>query len=90
MGYKIIYGQDPVKKYSFTRIQGLICCFFLLFSFTVRLFWPAGAQVLRQAFVTDQFSHGALAVMEMVEDLQQGESVSDAVSVFCQEILHGQ
>ena len=90
MGYKIVYGQDPVKKYNFTRMQGLICGFFLLFSLAVRLFWPAGTQVLRQVFVTDRISHGAQAVIAMVEDLQQGESVSDAVSVFCQEILHGQ
>lgn len=90
MGYKIIYGKDPVKKHSFTRLQGLICGFFLLFSLAVRLFWPAGSQVLRDLFVTDQLSQGAQAAVAMVEDLQQGESVSDAVSVFCQEILHGQ
>lgn len=87
MGYRIVYNQDPVKKYRFLPLQNWIAMFLFLLALVVRITWPSGAQMLREIFVPKELSREAEAVVAMVQQLQLGDSISDAVEVFCQEIF---
>lgn len=89
MGYRIYYGKEKAKKYSFLPIQTLFAALFLLLSAGVRIFWPEGTDALRQILVSEELSQSAQAFMSMVENLENGDSVADVVAVFCQEITHG-
>ena len=90
MGYKIIYGSKKIPKRNFWELQTLICVFMLVLALCVRLTWPEGTQLIRQILITDTLSQDAEAFMEMLRQVGAGESLSDAVAVFCQEIFHGQ
>lgn len=89
MGYKIVYSKEKSKKHKILRLQALIAAFLLLFSIYVRISWPAGRAFLQSVLVSDSLSHGAEAVMALLENLEAGDSISDAVAVFCQEIFYG-
>lgn len=89
MGYKIVYEKDPPKRFVFFRIQVFCAAFLLLFVLLARVIWPEGTETLRKLLVSEQLSHGAQAVAAMIEGLEAGESLSDVVEVFCQEIIHG-
>lgn len=91
MSYKIIYGKVRGKpsKWNIIRIQMIVCVFLLIFSVCVRLFWPDGADLMRQCLVSEELSSGAQAVVALVEGLEDGESFADTVAVFCQELIHG-
>lgn len=89
MGYKIQYGETVPKKSNFLRMQSMICVFLMIFTLFVRLFWPGGQAALRHLLVSDSLSRGAQAVMAMVLEMEAGESITDAVAVFCQEFIYG-
>lgn len=87
MGYKIVYAKTPRKLVRLLPLQSLIAVCFLLFAIIVRLSWPEGTEILREVFVSDGLSRDAQALVAMAENLASGEPMSEAVSVFCQEIF---
>ena len=89
MGYKIIYVKEKPKKHTFLRQQGLTALFLLLFSIFVRLSWPAGRAYLQQILVGESLSQAAEAMVSLLQNLEGGASIPDAVAVFCQDLIYG-
>lgn len=89
MGYKIIYNKKAIKKGNGLRVQTMTACFALLFVLTVKASWPEAADFLQEILVSEELSRRAQAMTAMVRELEHGEAVSEAVEVFCQEILGG-
>lgn len=92
MGYRIVYGEKPFRKFGTCRIKKrlgtMTAGFFLLFLLLTNLCWPEGRQKLWEICIPGNAQVTAAAFEAMVEDLRAGESVSDALTVFCQEIIH--
>lgn len=89
MSYRIEYDcpgnlHSPKKH---TNLMRCIAGFFLLFLLLTQLFWPAGAQKLRQVFFPWDEEVTAKAFSGLVISVQQGDELSNAVSVFCREII---
>ncbi len=88
MSYRITYDQEMrIYDLSNTRktgyymkwIYGAIVCIsmiFVLFSGNIRSFLLPGDPKVTEA-----------ALIDLAENLREGESFSDAVTVFCREIL---
>lgn len=89
LSYRIDYGKKPETKVYFLRQQILIASFLLLFVISLHASWPEGIALLRKYLLGDTISGQAEALLTMVENLRSGESLGDAVTVFCQEILSG-
>ena len=89
MGYKILYENKEKKRHNYLRVQILISTFLLLFALCVRVSWPAGRAFIQRLLVGEEFSQGAEAVMVLLQNLEEGTSIQDAVTVFCQELLYG-
>lgn len=90
MGYRIEYGQAPRKRRPFFekyRVPVLTAVFLLLFALAVKLYWPAGADVLRSVFLPGDPSATQEAFAALVEDLRAGQTFSDAAAAFCREII---
>ena len=93
MAYKIVYGQvsGGVKRYDSVRndkrikkirsimsvIFCAVCCLGLIIELYRIINAPEKTEEVRYAF-------SALA-----DNLQQGKSIGDAVSAFCEEIVRG-
>lgn len=92
MAYRIVYGADMQKKhkseFNFLQFQVMTAVFLLLFTLGVRQFWPEGTQKLREVLLPDTQNETQSAFETLAENLASGESIGDAVTVFCQEILH--
>lgn len=93
MGYRITY--EPVKKVrgaekrhsSTAALAGL---FFLVFLLLVNLFWPQGAQTLRELILPGDGAVTAAALEEFAEDLGSGLPIAAAAEDFCRRIIaHG-
>ena len=84
MAYKIRYGGDRPKKTrrQSARLFVLTVCFFLLFLLTASYFAPAQLERLRQTFFPQS------CVDALLQELRNGEPLTEAVSAFCQEIFH--
>lgn len=91
MGYRVVYGQMPrVEKRRSgrpLRLQALTAVFLLVFTLTVRQAWPEGQKVLRQFLIPGEPTVTEEAFRDMLEDIQQGESIGDAVTAFCTQIV---
>ena len=88
MAYRIEYGpvhkQQKVSERHPLRILFLTALFFLVFILTVNLAWPKGKTVLQDFFLPE---NSRQAFVELITDLQEGETLSDSVTVFCKSIL---
>lgn len=93
MGYRIVYGEDPGKKFGTgsrcSRFGILTVCCFLLFLLLTNLFWPAGKQMLWELCIPGDAELTAAAFETMVEDIRVGEPISDALTAFCREVIDG-
>ena len=94
MGYRIVYGPMPktrkLRNYRAPRLRIMAAAFLLLFVLVVRQAWPDGAEILREYLLPGERSVTEAAFGEMVTDLQNGQSVGEAVTAFCKEIVkHG-
>lgn len=91
MGYVIRYsGEEPKtspKASRFSRLPGLTAAFLLAFLLLTKLFWPAGSDKLREFLLPGDPDVTAGAITALVEDLREGQPVSDSVTAFCAEIL---
>lgn len=93
MGYRIEYGDTPVRwkterlRWGRIALYGGIC--FLLFCVLTVTYWPAGAEMLADWIYPGDAEVTRQAFHQMALQLRAGESVKDAVMVFCREILDG-
>ena len=88
MGYKIVYGRDPMPKNRGTaRVRGLTAAFMLIFVILVRCAWPRGTDLLRRALEPGE--NTVTAFSEMVSSINGGEAVGEAVTAFCRRMVDG-
>lgn len=84
MGYRIIYGEDPfAKKKEKSHLRSLTAGFLLALLVLVRCCWPRGTEILRQTLLPGEHT----AFQQLTADLQAGEPIGDAVTVFCRSIV---
>ncbi len=91
MGYKIVYGpekkENESKKTSLLKLQALSAAFLLFFVLCVHSSWPAGSEKLQELFLPGDKNQTGAAFETLVENLQDGEDFTEAVTVFCQDLL---
>ena len=91
LSYRIVYGPMPdvpkAGKKGNVRLRVLTALFLLLFVLAVRQAWPEGSAVLRRCLIpgeptaTEEMFHG------MVSDIRSGETLGQAVTAFCKELV---
>ncbi len=86
MAYKIHYNtrEKKVKPLHTVRFSLLVLAFFILFAVSAQQVVPGQLDDLRRIFFAD------MEVDTLLQDLQDGTTISEAVSAFCQSILHGE
>ena len=87
MGYRIVYGKDPVvrRRGGSLRLRVMTAAWMLLFAGLVRMAWPAGREVLAQVLLPR--AETAAAFSEMVTAVSGGEPFGDAVTAFCRSVV---
>ena len=66
----------------------MTACFLLLFLLGVRWTWPEGTALLRRTLIPEEPAVSAFS--RMVEQIQVGTPVGEAVTAFCREVVaHG-
>lgn len=92
MGYKIDYGAFGCKKTALRQkkkrfpVIWILLGFVLIFAF---LNWNNFKQFVQDLLLPGDCEVTAIAIEAMVMDLKEGVSFSEALSVFCKEILSG-
>lgn len=89
MGYKIVYSKPTRHKGRGKRLILLISVFFLAFSLRVRLSDPDGFYAVWDWMVADKVNAEMEAFFATVLEMEQGDTVVEAVQTFCQEIFGG-
>ena len=90
MAYRIDYDKTGTRKRiepAKSRIAVYTAAFFLLFLLLVNLFWPDGTGFLRQSLIPGDPDVTAAAVDSLIDDLKDGQQVSDAITAFCRELI---
>lgn len=89
MGYRIVYGRDPVvrREGSSLRLRVMTAVCLLLFASLARLGWPAGREMLGRVLLPREET--AAAFSEMVSRVTGGEPLGEAVTAFCQTVVRG-
>lgn len=91
MAYRVIYG--PMPKVSGRgscdsfRLRALTAACLLVFSMGVRQFWPEGRDRLRQVLLPGEETLTEAAFQDMMGDIRAGETLGDALTAFCREIV---
>lgn len=57
---------------------------------SVRYWWPAGHGYLRQKLCGTTIGPRQAAAQELIREVLAGGSIPEALSVFCQEVVHAQ
>ena len=70
------------------RIQGIICLFLLIFALMIRFSWPEGTEMIRGMLISDELGRGAEAFWNMLQYVESGEELSDAIAVFWQDLWY--
>ena len=89
MGYRIEYEGSREERFQWKRFAGLLGGALLLFCLLTQLFWPGGAQTLRELLIPGDPEVTARACETMVSGIRAGEDFGDTVTAFCREILDG-
>ena len=93
MGYRIVYGEGPVvwknEKIRWGRVLLFGASCFAAFCMLTIHFWPEGSQILQQMLYPGDLRDTQAALHHLATRLRAGEALSDAVFVFCQEIVDG-
>ncbi len=93
MAYSIGYGpqrNEVCAKGTRFRFSVLVLVFFLVFLLSVQLFSQEGAQLLRR-MILPVGDDTVEAFSAMVQAVEEGVPVSEAVTAFCREVVaHGQ
>ena len=84
MGYRIVYGRDPVDENRGKRLRLMTAAFALALVLGVRCFWPRGTELLRGFLLPGQ---SETAFARMAEEIRSGERVGDAVTAFCRTVI---
>lgn len=85
MGYRIVYEKREKRKLPIKKIM-----IFVLGAVTAAvLLWPASRNRLREWMLPGDAEVTAEALQGLVSDLGDGESLGDAVTAFCKEIIDG-
>ena len=94
MSYRIVYGPDvPAvreNRINPLRLQLWTAVFAVAFVLLVRQVWPEGRTVLQRILLPGEPGITEAALIGMVEGLQAGEGVGEALTAFCRQIIHGQ
>ena len=93
MAYRITYGEEPPHPYyqpSYrNRIIPMSVAFFLLFLLLTGTFWPEGRATLENLLLPGDPQVTKLALVNMIDDLKEGEAPGDALVTFCREVIDG-
>lgn len=93
MAYSIGYGplrHETKKKWTRSRFFVLVVVFFVVFLLSVQLFSQEGADYLRRMILPVE-NDTVEAFSAMVEAVEEGTPISEAVTTFCREVIgHGQ
>lgn len=84
--------QIPARKDkpSALLIQSIISIVLCLTILSLRFISPASLETVKGWLVTEEIGDVEQAMETMVEDIFHGESFSDAVVVFCQDVIDAQ
>ena len=91
VGYRIIYGAEPVllkKECGSRRLRFLIGMCFLAFVLAVRLAWPEGRELLVMQFIPGDLTVTEAALLQFTDNLRAGIPMADSLTVFCRDVLH--
>lgn len=92
MNYRIEYDGARVKKRAIRVTKAkkwtiiLVCAAVIASGF---MLWPRGRMMLRDFVLPGDGAITDRALQGLVENLRSGQPMSDAVEVFCKEIIHG-
>ena len=84
MGYKIVYGDEPVRPRK-SRLGLWTAAFLLVFVTAVRLAWPAGTEQLRT--ILEPKGETVEAFSQMVANVGAGQGMGEAVTAFCRSVV---
>ena len=89
MSYQINYGltSRPIKNSAKNKPWGLTWIVLLVFLLLVNSCWPRGHAVLRDLLWPGEPEKTQQALETFVTQLRYGEPVTDAIELFCLEIL---
>lgn len=90
MGYRVEYGS--VRKVRnldsrFSRKAAFTGMFLLLFLVLVKICWPQGSAILQEFFLPGNGAVTAAALDTFAEELRSGESLVQAFTAFCRQVL---
>ena len=91
VGYRIVYGPNLIiqrKQTGTARIRILVALSFLVFAWSVRIFWADGREVLTTYLLPDELSLAEAAFYNLLGDIRQGDRIIDSLTVFCREVLY--
>ena len=90
MSYRVVYGPMPREKSGrkgIFRLQMMTAVCLLMLSLGIRTAWPEGREVLRHYLIPGTETVTQEAFGDMIEGLQAGQSVREAVTAFCRQIV---
>lgn len=89
MGYRITYNQLPLRQKTTKRIgfRTMVAGCLLLFLLSVRLWWPEGRAVMEHFLLPAEIGDVQTVLTGVVEDIRNGDSLSEVVGAFCREII---
>lgn len=94
MGYRIDYDKGTAR-YEVSRnrpwrrfVLTAVC--FVLFLVLTGWFWPEGSDLIRDILIPGNDAVTVHAFAKFTEELREGTSIRDAVTVFCREVLIGE
>lgn len=86
--------QPTVRRVSKIRrvlwCQCVASCVLCALILTSELWWQEGSRFLKETLVGGEIGTVEAAAHELIENVVAGESVPEAIAVFCQEVLNAQ
>lgn len=92
MGYKIQYGpalKAEIKSRSFWKKQWKAAAVLTAMAAALVLVFIGETETLRDVFLPGDADVTHRALIELTENIREGESFADAITVFCLEIIEG-
>ena len=91
MGYRIQYGQtmtkEEIKEPVDTKRMKPLLAIILLICIVFFFIFLGGTETLRDCFIPGDPEITEAAVKMFIEDVREGESIGDAITAFCLEII---
>lgn len=91
MGYRIVYDRNPKyddrTTFHWGKFQTAAAGFLAVFFLLTGTFWPEGKAMLQRILIPGDAEVTIAAFSSMVEQIQAGEPIGDAVTAFCGEII---